>query len=323
MYQLVIAGQKNNSIYIVEIVEKVVVEKVERRDKMDTLTVFDTYINDVKSNCTVSTVETYKNKFNTAMKYLGNIDAEEITVVFAQEFIDKLSKNYSTKTTRAIYDVVNAAFRLAVSKGSVHENPFEACVVNQVVRYEPVILSLEQTDTLLKTTNVNHSLYVPILIAIETGLRRSQVLALTWGDVNFSNSTIEVSKNILSAKKHIFTEGKEHQKRNVIMSDRLSETLLNIKNYRRSIGVAVGTGDYVCLTASHLAMEPTYFNRLFRQLVLKCSEVPDNLRFHDLRWSYINNEVIKGTDPMTIADKVGHKSCVFTMDYYYRNKKAA
>lgn len=286
--------------------------------------VFDMYINSIITNCAKSTVYTYKCKFSTVSKYLDmNKEIEDITSTEAQGIIDIISEQYATKTVRSIYDLVNAMSNLAVSEGVIKVNPFEKCLVSQVVRYEPVILSLEQADALLKATNVNHSLYVPILIAVETGLRRSQILALTWGDINFSNGTIEVSKNLLSAKKHIFTEGKEHQKRNVIMSDRLSEALLNIKNYRRSIGIAVGASDYVCLTASHLAMEPTYFNRLFRQLVLKCSEVPDNLRFHDLRWSYINNEVIKGTDPMTIADKVGHKSCVFTMDYYYRNKKVA
>ena len=284
----------------------------------------DNYLVEVQSSCSKSTVVTYKHKFSTASKYLDiDKDADDISSIDAQKIVDELSENYATKTVRGIYDVINAAFRLAVSKGTVKKNPFETCLVNQVIRHKPIILEIEQEEALLKATNYNHSLYVPILIAIETGLRRSQILALTWGDIDFANSTIEVSKNLLSAKNHIFTEGKEHQIRSVMMSDRLSEALLNIRNYRRSIRNGVEAEDYVCLTSSYLSMEPTYFSRLFRTLVTRCNEVPNNLRFHDLRWSFINKEVKRGTDPMTIADKVGHKSCVFTMDYYYRNKRVA
>lgn len=150
--------------------------------------VFNLYVSSVEASRATSTVDTYKYKLNTAKKNLEYEDTEKVTKEVAQAFIDNLSEKYATKTVRGIYDVVNAAFRFAASNGSIKSNPFEDCHVNPVEYHVPVILSEEQAEELLKAANYNQSLYIPILIAILTGLRRSQVLALTWGDIDFSNA---------------------------------------------------------------------------------------------------------------------------------------
>ena len=100
--------------------------------------------------------------------------------------------------------------------------------------------------------------------------------------------------------------------------------IFNSYKCRSSIGVNVCANDFICLTESHGVLEPTYFDKLFRKFVKSCPDIPSELRFHDLRWGYIRSQVLNNIDPMTIADNVGHKSCVFTMDYYYRyrNKTA-
>jgi len=284
---------------------------------MTTSEVFKHYLNHIKDTCTDTTATTYKHKLNTVLKLLGDVDCNVITTVQAQELFDSLGDKYKSKTIRGLYDVTNAAFRYAEAEGLVKRNPFLHVNVGKVICHNATVLDSNAVSDFVASASNNPSLYLPILIATETGLRRSQVLALTWNDIDFSGAKISVTKNVVSSKKRIFTEGKEHQKRDVQMSSYLSEVLLGVKNYRRSIGVGVEADDYICLTSTNKPMEPTYFNRLFREFVNK-SDMPDGMRFHDLRWSFIRCEVDKGTDPMTIANKVGHKSCVFTMDYYYR-----
>ena len=284
---------------------------------------FNNYLDSIQGKCSDSTVDTYKNRYSTAKKFLLS-EADTITNGEAQELIDRLNEQYATKTVHGIYDVINAVYKKGVKEGYINKNPFESVKVSDVQRHVPIILSVEQTEALLKACEDNISLYLPVLIAIETGLRRSQVLALLWGDIDFKNSKMSVSRNLISAKKHLFTPGKEHQKRTIAMTPRLSGTLLGVKNQRRDNGINVGDDEPVCLTSSSTFMEPTYFDKLFRKLVVGCEAVSDKLRFHDLRWTFINEQVRQGTDPMSIADLVGHKSCVFTMDYYYRfHHKAA
>ena len=290
---------------------------------MKIIQIFENYINLIKTKRVETTVDTYIYKLNMVKKYLKYTDSECVTKEVAQKFIDTLAEQYSTKTVRGLYDVVNAAFRLAYSDGLIKENPFEDCFVNQVIPHEPVILSSEQVDNLLEAANCNYALYIPILIGIQTGLRRSQILGLVWGDISFSDSTISVSKNVIHSKSHRFTEGKEHQKRVIMMSDKLATVLLNLKNYRRSLGIDTGANDFICLTSTYNVMEPTYFNKLFRKFVNNLEGIPHELRFHDLRWNYIRNEVLANKDPKMIANNVGHKSCVFTMDYYCRYKHTA
>lgn len=278
-------------------------------------------LNGIRSPTTIST---YKYKLATVAKAFRDMQVSEITEDIAQENFDNLSESYSSKMVHSLLDVTRAAFKYAVKEGATKSNPFSEICLGRMVNHEPVILTTEELDMVLDTVGEESALFLPILIAIETGLRRSQVLALTWNDVDFSKGEMTVEKNVVSSKNHIYTKGKERVERSIKMSSKLSGTLMMVLNTRRDNNISTTASDYICLTKSLKEMEPSYFDKLFRTFVRAHKEIPQGLRFHDLRWSYINNAVAEcKADPMQIAKAVGHKSCVFTMDYYYRYRKAS
>ena len=285
---------------------------------MELTELFDLYVSSINGTRSPTTVSTYRCKLNTVAKSFQGMQVEDLTAEAAQEQFSNLSSLYSSKSIHGLLDVSKAAFGYAIKTGLVAHNPFSEVCVGRIVNHEPVILSMEETEMVLNAVSNDSTLFLPILIATETGLRRSQVLALTWGDIDFSKGEITVEKNVVSSKNRVFTAGKERATRNINMSSKLASTLMLVMNTRRDNHVAVSDTDYICLTKSLKAMEPTYFNKLFRAFVKEHKEIPQNLRFHDIRWSFINHEVLKGKTPMEIADAVGHRSCVFLMDYYYR-----
>ena len=285
--------------------------------------VFYHYVQSIRETRAPTTVSTYKHKLAMVSELFKGIDVSEITEEIAQGKFDEVTEKYTSKTLHSLLDVSRAAFSYAVNSNLVHRNPFQAVSVGRVVNHTAVILSKEEMENLMALVSNDANLFLPVLFAVETGLRRSQILGLTWRDVDFSSSELLIEKSVVSSKNHVYSPGKERAVRTVKISSMLASTLLAIKDSRRNNGVPVRDSDYICVTKGHKPMEPTYFDKCFRDFVKSHEELPQNLRFHDLRWSYINSEVSKGKDPMEIARAVGHKSCAYTLDYYCRYKANA
>ena len=279
---------------------------------------FDEYVEKVRNARTLSTAETYKHRLNAVKKYLCVEEVEDITPKTVQDMVERMRSHYAPKTIHASYDVLKAVMELAKDKSLIVRNPCKGVKLPEITNHAPVLMSVEALDQLCKLASMHSDLYLPILIAKETGLRRSQILALLWQDVNFNNSTLRVSRNVISSKSHVYTSGKEHRTREVTISNDLLETLTTTRIRRKNAGIPAGDENQVCLTKLGKPMEARYFNNLFRKFVNENKGIDSNLRFHDIRWSFINNELAAGKNPKIVADKVGHSSAVFTLDYYYR-----
>lgn len=159
-------------------------------------------------------------------KQLTVDEVEKITKEEIQEIFDSLSSSYKAKTLKSMHAVADAAFRMAVSKGQVNSNPFVGVMIGRIEEHNPVLLTMEQSKSLLESLSESPTVYLPAIIAIETGMQRSQVLALTWGDIDFANLIISVNKNVIKSKNHKFTDIKQHQNRQVVMSSHLAEIWL-------------------------------------------------------------------------------------------------
>lgn len=279
---------------------------------------FDAYVEGVRNARTLSTAETYKHRLNAVKKYLPVDDVEEITPKTVQEMVEGMRSHYSPKTIHASYDVLKAVMEQAKDTGIIIRNPCRGVKLPEIINHTPVLMSVEDLDQLCKLASMHPDLYLPILIATETGLRRSQIIALLWCDVNFNDSTLRVSKNVINSKSGVYTSGKERKTREIVISNDLLEILTTTRIRRKNAGIPAGDENQVCLTKLGKPMEARYFNNLFRKFVNENKGIDSNLRFHDIRWSFINNELAAGKNPKIVADKVGHSSAVFTLDYYCR-----
>ena len=270
--------------------------------------IFDRYLKEIEKKCSEATVSTYKCRLSTALRNMHFKDCTDISNADAQLFVESLMKTYKSKTVRTIYDVVNAAYKLAVKDGYILSNPFEHISMEVTEKYCPVCLNTEEIQDLLYTSSYNSNIYLPVLLTIETGLRRNKVLMLTWNDVDFATSIITVYKS--SSNERIC----------ITMSDYLSETLLSIKNYSRSMGISVTAKDYICLTGTNMAMEPTYFNKLFRAFVRANDNIPNNIRFEDLRFLLKNNNVKSLEEYIKVVNEAGN---INFKNNYYGNRYVA
>lgn len=150
------------------------------------------------------------------------------------------------------------------------------------------ILAGDEAKRLIDTANPQIK---PILIvALNTGMRRNEILSLKWKNVNF-------------AKGFIFIENsKSGRSRDVPMNLLVCETLKDIKPVSEFVFFNPQTKSYI--------------KDIKRSFKTACRKVDiKDLRFHDLRHTAASKMIETGTDIVTCSKILGHSDIKMTMRY--------
>ena len=110
----------------------------------------------------------------------------------------------SPRTRRHIHRVLNSALARAVEQQLLARNPAEAFRkrLPKVERHEMTTLSVAQSAQLL--TEIKHTrIYWPVLLALATGMRRGEVFALRWRNVDFDRGFLRVMESLEQTKSGI------------------------------------------------------------------------------------------------------------------------
>jgi len=151
------------------------------------------------------------------------------------------------------------------------------------------ILSNEEFQKLYN--NSSESLKSFLTVAVNTGMRPSEILNLKWEEVNFKQGYVLVSNS------------KNNESRNIPMNENLKDTLLRLNNELNL--------EYVF---SHKDGEPIksvkhgFWSALRRSGINHC-------RIYDLRHTFASNLVMAGVDIVTVKELMGHKDISMTMRY--------
>ncbi|MFO1445458.1 tyrosine-type recombinase/integrase [Bacillus sp. Bva_UNVM-123] len=113
-----------------------------------------------------------------------------------------MEEGKSKKTVKDLRHILSKAFSKAVEQGFLIDNPtIKATAPKPCIkavdpwRYEEVV------EFIIGTRDVeNHSLYVT---ALSTGMRRGEILALRWNDIDFEKRTISISRNLASQNQRV------------------------------------------------------------------------------------------------------------------------
>lgn len=143
------------------------------------------------------------------------------------------------------------------------------------------VLSADEETRLLESLPAY--MIAPTVCAIETGMRRGEIFGLTWDRVN------------LAERKILVTETKSGYKRSVPISDRLADVLGGLPRALKTSRVFTSKGDAV-----------GEFKTAWTSAKAKAGIA--DLKFHDLRHTFITRQRRKGIDHLVIMDMVGHKS---------------
>jgi len=164
--------------------------------------------------------------------------------------------------------------------------------------------------------------YPCFLTALRTGLRRGELIALRWGDIQFGESDDDPDRFILVQRNYVygeFTTPKSKKSRRVDLSRLLRATLLQLREERLLKAFADSktsiADDLVFPSETGTVMDPDHLVRRYFLPALETAGIR-RIRFHDLRHTF-GSQLIEAGAPLTyVRDQMGHSSIQVTVDTY-------
>lgn len=226
----------------------------------------------------------------------------------------------SPTTVRQHHAVLHRALGWAVRMRLIANNPADAVEPPQPARREMRALSPDEMRKLLDAARETE-LYVPVVLALTTGMRRGEILALRWRDVSLRDATAHVSRTVVETK----SGGLEYKEPKTQSARRLvalpPSAVAALKWQRRDQGRRRKklAGQYeernlVVDLATGAPMRPDALSASFRRLARRAKL--EGVRFHDLRHTHATALVAAGEHPKVISDRLGHASTAFTLTTY-------
>jgi len=270
-------------------------------------------------------LSTHKNYRELLVNYivpgLGRIKLHALTPQQVQAFYSKkLSDGLSPKTINNIHGLLHKALSNAVKWNMLPRNVCDAVTPPRIPRKEKTVLTIEQAYTLLRQLK-NHRMEALFTLAVVTGMRCGELLALRWQDIDLANGSLHVKRtvNYMKGYGHVESEPKTvKSRRQIRLPLFVVEVLLRHRTrqeeQRRASADAWIERDLVFTTAQGNYIALTTLRRAFNS-VLKQAGLP-HMRFHDLRHSAATILLSRGTHPKVVQEILGHSQIAMTLDVY-------
>lgn len=114
-------------------------------------------------------------------------------------FQNMANKDYSTKTIRDVYNILNSMFKYAIHNRLITFNPCMGVNLPKTKTKDIRVLSVEEQREIL--THAKGRLHENlVIVALGTGMRGGELLGLTWDDVNFEKKEIYINKTLVHIK---------------------------------------------------------------------------------------------------------------------------
>ncbi len=282
------------------------------------------------SNLKLKTIDGYKSYIdNHISKRIGHIPLEELKPYQVQSFYDEIFRNgkldgtggLSAKSILQVHRILSRALKRAQKLQLIKQNPCDYVELPKVKRFKPNIYNEKQLSRLIECSK-NEEIYIAVLLAGTLGLRRGEVLGLTWDAVDFEKKVIIINKSLIYVSKtksvEFSTTKTESGNRRILISNQLVKILKEHKLHQENVKADLLSGYYdwnlVCCYENGRCFHPSRFSHKFSVLLEKYDL--EHIRFHDLRHTNATL-MLEGNIPAKIASqRLGHSSIQVTLDIY-------
>jgi integrase len=282
---------------------------------------FPEWLDAIANDVRVSTFVKYKKLSKYIIADLGELTIQKITPYQIKLFYNKkLADGLSTKTVHSIHGVMHVAFKAALSWGYVTRNVCDNVEPPKIVSKEGTALTVEQAKELLAHVK-EHRLEVFLTMAIVTGMRRGELLALKWSALDLTRGIAVVLATVdyIPHFGYVETEPKTKAGRRPIslppfLITMLKEHKAKQEQQRNKVGDAWEKRDLVFPDLHGGYFNPRYLEKTFSKIIQESGLPPIHL--HDLRHSGASILLSMGINIKIIQQILGHSNISITLDTY-------
>ena len=276
-----------------------------------------------KPNIRIATADRYRLMIETyTIPRIGNIKLTKLASRDLQKLYKELmetgrnrksehaEKGLSSTTVRSLHLMLHCAFERAVKERLILRNPTDDCIAPKVRKFEMKILAPEHIKSYLKAAEAR-GLLPMFYLELVSGLRKGELVALLWKDLDIRNRTVSVSKQYIKNPGGQLTLSRpktETSVRRVSIPQEAVDLLIQEHDKHPEnpyMFPSPATGEmYYPDSVVNL------HKKILKDAGLKY------IRFHDLRHTFATLALQNGVDIKTVSSMLGHFDAGFTLRTY-------
>lgn len=260
---------------------------------------------------------------------MGNVKLSQLTSRDLQKLYRDLQENgrlrevqkakkpgLSNATVRGIHMMLHNALDRAVKERLILRNPTEGCIIPKIEKQEMKILHPEDMSAYLAAAEKHNALPM-FYLELVSGVRKGELVALLWDDLDTANRTISVSKQAAVRNGEI-----------TISRPKTETSIRKISIPQEAVDLLIQEHEkhpdnpYMFPSPKTGGMYyPDSVVNLHKR-ILKDAGL-EHIRFHDLRHTFATMALQNGVDVKTVSSMLGHYDAGFTLRTYTHSTRAA
>ena len=259
---------------------------------------------------------------------LGNVILTELQPQQIQSYYaEKLQKGradgkggLSARSVVYHHRILSKALDYAVKMGLVVRNIAKVVEPHRISKKSMNTLSQDEITRFLDAASET-DYYVFFTTLIHTGLRRGELLALRWRNIDLASGTLTVTETAykLGNGDYIIKEPKTPQSRRTVKLPIFLVELFKIYRadqelLRIQLGVTLKADDFVHIRQDGSPINPNAITLVFHRIIKKAGI--RKIRLHDLRHTHATMMLQANVNPKIVSERLGHANIGITLDTY-------
>ena len=269
--------------------------------------------------------------------YLGDIVVQRPKPTKIQEWHGILIKSggkngkpLSAQTVTHAHRVLHRALERSVENETLARNVASVISPPKVEEEEVETLSADEVAITLHKLQ-GHGLYSIVTVALGTGMRRGELLAIRWSDTDLHGATMRVERSLEETKEGLrFKAPKtKRSRRTISLPQSVVAVLREHRRKHLELRLALGLGrpEPDALVFCRPDGSPMSPDNLSRDWIRTCKALSlPEVMFHALRHTHVSALIAAGLDVVAISRRIGHSKPTVTLNTYghlFKNTDAA
>ena len=234
-----------------------------------------------------------------------------------QRHRDSCGAALSAQTVLHVHRTLSQALEHAVKTDVLFRNPALQVRPPRPPGREIKILTKPEIAQVLRACE-GRGLYLPILVAVTTGVRRGELFGLHWSDIDLSAGRLTVNQSLEWANgKPAFKSPKTKGSRRTITLPALTVQALKTHKTEQAaqhLRLGLGKPGLVFTRADGKPVSLDYVSRTFGELIAELRVTP--ITFHGLRHTHISHQLMDGVHVKVVSERAGHANVSITLSVY-------